>query len=67
MNSWWAAGSSTLYCEWEAVSPEAIRACFLPVELEMAPIERVEEVVALDPTWLDEAGSAGPSNSSRGV
>jgi hypothetical protein len=61
VGSWYAAGSERLYCEWEAQSPEAIRACFLPVELEMAPIEKVEEVVAIDPAWLDEAGSSeGP-------
>jgi hypothetical protein len=51
--SWWAAPTARLYCEWEAVSPEAIRACFQPAELEMAPIERIEEVVAIDPAWLD--------------
>jgi hypothetical protein len=59
VSSLYAAASERLYCEWEALSPEAIRACFLPVELEMAPIEKVEEVVAIDPAWLDEAGSAG--------
>jgi len=51
--SWYAAPTEHLYCEWEAASPEAIRSCFLPIELEMAPIERVEEVVVLDPAWLD--------------
>jgi hypothetical protein len=59
LNSWWAAGTAALTCEWEAESPDAIRACFLAPELEMAPIEQVEEVVALDPSWLDEAGVAG--------
>ncbi len=54
--SLYAAASERLYCEWEAPSPEAIRACFLPEELEMAPIERLEEVVFLDPAWLDENG-----------
>ena len=52
--SLYAAASGRLYCEWEASSPEAIQACFLPAELEMAPIERIEEVVAIDPAWLDE-------------
>jgi len=56
--SLYSAATKRLYCEWEAPSPEAIRACFLPEELEMAPIERVEEVVFLDPAWLDESGSA---------
>jgi hypothetical protein len=59
VGSWYAAASERLYCEWEAQSPEAIRTCFLPVELEMAPIEKVEEVVAIDPAWLDDAGSPG--------
>lgn len=56
LNSWYASQSDRLICEWEAASPEAIRGCFLPVELEMAPIEEVDEVVAVDPAWLDEAG-----------
>jgi hypothetical protein len=56
-SSLYAAASQRLYCEWEAPSVEAIRACFLPHELEMAPIERVEEVVSLDPAWLDEDGT----------
>ena len=59
VRSWYAAGSERLYCEWEALSPEVIYACFLPIELEMAPIEKVEEVVAIDPAWLDEAGGTG--------
>jgi hypothetical protein len=25
----------------------------------MAPIEKVEEVVAIDPAWLDESASSG--------
>ena len=69
--SWWAASTRRLYCEWEAASAEAIRACFLPVELEMAPIDRVEEVVAIDPGWLDETDEAqsvptpGPTSPGR--
>jgi hypothetical protein len=59
VRSWYAAASERLYCEWESQSPETIRACFLPVELEMAPIEKVEEVVAIDPAWLDESVSSG--------
>jgi hypothetical protein len=72
LGSWWAPGASRLYCEWEAVSPQAIRSCFLPVELDMAPIEHIDEVVALDPAWLDEAGgvenasASGPSPSAAG-
>jgi len=53
LRSLYAAGAERLYCEWEAPSADAIRACFLPEELEMAPIERVEEVVFIDPAWLD--------------
>ena len=59
VSSLYAAASERLYCEWEAPSHEAIRACFLPVELEMAPIERVDEVVAIDPAWLDEVDASG--------
>ncbi len=55
-SSLYSAATRRLYCEWEAQSPEAIRACFLTEELEMAPIERLEEVVFLDPAWLDENG-----------
>ncbi|HMK09126.1 MAG TPA: nickel-binding protein [Anaerolineales bacterium] len=53
LTSWYAAPSERLYCEWEAASPQAIRSCFLPAELEMAPIEKAEEVVVIDPAWLD--------------
>lgn len=53
LRSLYAAPGRRLYCEWEAESVEAIRACFEPAELEMAPILEVEEVVLLDPTWLD--------------
>jgi hypothetical protein len=62
VRSLYAAAGQRLYCEWEAESAEAIRACFLPNELAMAPIERIDEVVALDPAWLDEAGSAPARN-----
>ena len=62
VRSWYAAAGERLYCEWEAQSPGTIRACFLPVELEMAPIEKVEDVVAIDPAWLDEAGSPGAAS-----
>jgi hypothetical protein len=54
LSSLYAAASGRLYCVWESSSPEAILACFLPAELEMAPIEKVEEVVTIDPAWLDE-------------
>lgn len=53
LSSWDAAGTERLYCELEAQSQEAIRGCFLAGELEMAPIEKIEEVVAIDPAWLD--------------
>jgi len=53
LSSLYAAASQRLYCDWEAPSADAIRACFLPQELEMAPIEKIEEVVFLDPAWLD--------------
>lgn len=42
-----------LYCQWDAVNEECIRACFTPDELEMAPILRFQEIVIMDPTWLD--------------
>ena len=51
--SWYAAESNRLYCEWEAPSREAIAACFTPVENRMAPIVSFEEVVHMDPVWLD--------------
>ena len=51
--SWYAAESNRLYCEWEAPSPEAIAACFTAVERQMAPIVSIEEVVHMDPVWLD--------------
>jgi len=54
-SSLYAAATERFYCEWEAPSPEAIRACFLPEELEMVPIEKIEEVVFVDPAWLDES------------
>jgi hypothetical protein len=65
VRSWWSAPSSRLYCEWEAESEGEIRACFLPSELEMAPIEQVDEVVAIDPSWFDDSGaSGGPSSAT---
>jgi len=68
LSSLYAAASQRLYCEWEAGSPEAIRACFLPEELEMAPIERLDEVVFLDPAWLDESGGGtGKSDMAGGM
>src|SRR3972149_6934208 len=59
VRSWYAAAGERLYCEWEAQSPETIRACFLPVELEMAPIEGGEDVVAIDPAWRAVTGAPG--------
>ncbi len=53
--SWYAAESNRLYCEWEAPSREAIADCFTPVERQMAPIVSIEEVVHMDPVWLDGA------------
>jgi hypothetical protein len=51
--SYYAAESGKLYCEWEAASKEEIRACFTDKELEMAPFESMEEIVRIDPAWLD--------------
>jgi len=51
--SWYSAEANRLYCEWDAPSREAIAVCFTPVEREMAPIVSVEEVVHVDPAWLD--------------
>lgn len=53
--SWYSAESNHLYCEWEAPSREAIAACFTAVEGLMAPIVSTEEVVHMDPVWLDGA------------
>jgi hypothetical protein len=52
--SFYAAQPRKLYCEWEAERAEDIRSCFTDKELNMAPIVAVEEIVRLDPTWLDE-------------
>ena len=54
LTSFYAAVDSKLYCEWEAEREEDIRRCFTPRELEMAPFESIQEIVRLDPTWLDE-------------
>ena len=51
--SWYAAESNRLYCEWEAPSREAIADCFTAVERQMAPIVSIEEVIHVDPVWLD--------------
>lgn len=53
LRSLYCASTQKLYCEWEAEGPEAIRACLAPKELEMAPIEGIEEAAFLDPAWLD--------------
>lgn len=53
LRSLYSASSQRLYCEWEADDVQAIQACFVPEELKMAPIEGIEEVVFLDPVWLD--------------
>ena len=52
VSSWYAAGSNRLYCLWEAPDPQAIRACFVEVELKKAPIREVDEVAHVDPAWL---------------
>ena len=55
LRSWYAPATNSLYCEWEAEDETCIRACFSSVELEMAPIQSIEEVVFLDPVWLEDA------------
>lgn len=42
-----------LFCLWEADSEECITECFIPEEIEMAPITNIREIVIFDPTWLD--------------
>jgi hypothetical protein len=37
---------------WDAPNAKAVRACFADETLEMAPITRIDEVVAFDPAWL---------------
>jgi hypothetical protein len=54
LTSFYAAVAGKLYCEWEAEAEEDIRRCFTRKELEMAPIESIQEIVRLDPSWLDE-------------
>ena len=54
LTSFYAAVAGKLYCEWEAESEEDIRRCFTRNELDMAPIESIQEIVRLDPSWLDE-------------
>lgn len=53
LGTWYSAPAKTMYCEWEAPSAGAIRKCFTSRELEMAPIEKIEEIVYIDPAWLD--------------
>ncbi len=50
--SWYSAPSKVMYCEWEAPNAEAIRKCFTSKELDMAPIERIDEVAYINPEWL---------------
>jgi hypothetical protein len=52
-SSWYCSDTNRLYCEWDAPDRDAIEACFTPDEREMAPIVSVEEVVHMDPAWLD--------------
>jgi hypothetical protein len=59
LRSLYAPAAGRLFCEWEADSPESVRACFRSEELEMAPIERIDEVAFLDPVWLDEDAARG--------
>ncbi|OGT27347.1 MAG: hypothetical protein A2Z17_03400 [Gammaproteobacteria bacterium RBG_16_66_13] len=51
--SWYCAETNRLYCEWEAPDLASIKACFTSIELDMAPIASMEEVVHMDPAWLD--------------
>jgi hypothetical protein len=51
--SFYAAEPGKLYCEWEAASKDDIVGCFTEEEIKMAPFESVEEVVRIDPAWLD--------------
>lgn len=55
LTSWYSAASNRMFCEWEAPTKDAIEGCFTPDELRMAPIVTVEEVVRVDPAWLDGA------------
>jgi hypothetical protein len=52
LSSWYSAEGQRLYCEWEGPDAQAIRACFGDETLDMAPITRIDEVVAFDPAWL---------------
>ena len=52
-STWYCAETSRMYCEWDAPDGDAIVACFTPAELRMAPIVSLEEVVHVDPAWLD--------------
>lgn len=54
LRSWYSAQSNRLYCEWESEEEGAIRSCFTEEELTRAPILSVDEVVFMDPVWLDE-------------
>ncbi len=51
--SWYSAPSEVMFCEWEAPNAEAIRKCCTPQELEMAPIEKMDEVADISPEWLN--------------
>jgi hypothetical protein len=51
--TFYAAVEGKLYCEWEAESEDDIRRCFTRKELDMAPCESIQEIVRLDPSWLD--------------
>jgi hypothetical protein len=54
LSSWYAAQPNKLFCEWEADDEASIRASFTPEQLAMAPIASVDEVVHIDPAWLDD-------------
>lgn len=41
-----------IYCVWKAESPEDIKRCFLPEQLEMAPVIHIGEIIQIDPKWL---------------
>ncbi len=58
LSSWYAAYSNKMFCEWEADDEASIRANFTSEELAMAPIASVDEVVHLDPAWLDDEAAA---------
>ncbi len=58
LSSWYAPHSNKLFCEWEADDEASIRVSFTAEELAMAPIVSVDEVVHVDPAWLDDEARA---------